>query len=171
MTRPNQFGDDHLVAYLVTTTPSAMNITHLRRSLAEMLPSYMIPSVFVQLDTLPMTPTGKVNRQALPEPDTGRPELDTPFVAPQEPLEIALAEIWTEVLGIHNLGVNDNFFELGGHSLLATQIISRIQQSLEIDLPLPVLFNGPTIAEVALNLEESIMAEIEALPDFEPENG
>jgi len=167
MTQANKFGDHDLVAYLVPTSQARLNVTGLRRALTEVLPNYMIPSAFVVLDALPMTPTGKVDRRALPEPDPGRPELETPFVPPKEPLEKRLAEIWSDVLDLDKIGIHDNFFELGGQSLLATQIVSRVKDLLGVDLPLPVLFEEATIAKLAQIIEEILITEIENLTDDE----
>jgi amino acid adenylation domain-containing protein len=119
-------GETHLVAYLIPAGSSVPSVRELRRLLGERLPDYMVPSRFVLLDRLPLTPTGKVDRRALPAPDGRRPVLDTPFVAPRTPVEEQVAGIWEGVLGLTRVGIHDNFFELGGHSLLATQMIARI---------------------------------------------
>jgi acyl carrier protein len=113
----------------------------------------MIPSAFVTIDTLPMTPNGKIDRNALPVPETTRPELTDAFVAPKGPLEEGLAEIWQEVLKIDEVGVHDNFFELGGHSLLAIRVTSRIAKTFNVNLPLALFFDTPTIASMAPKIE------------------
>ncbi|MDQ3258528.1 MAG: amino acid adenylation domain-containing protein, partial [Acidobacteriota bacterium] len=142
-----------IVAYVV---PAAeVSVTALRNHLAQALPSYMAPSAFVMLKALPMTPNGKVDRRALPEPDGARPEVETTFVAPRTAVEESLAKIWTEVLGVERVGINDNFFELGGHSLLATQAISRVRQALHVELPLRSFFEGPTIARLSESIEKA----------------
>ena len=142
-----------LVAYVV---PAAeVSVTALRNHLAQALPYYMVPSAFVMLKALPMTPNGKVDRRALPEPDGARPEVETIFVAPRTAVEESLAKIWTEVLGVERVGINDNFFELGGHSLLATQAISRVRQALHVELPLRSFFEGPTIARLSESIEKA----------------
>ncbi len=107
----------------------------------------MVPDRFLLLDILPITPNGKVDRQALPAPDATRPELAENFITPRTPLEIKLAEIWTDVLGIEQVGIHDNFLELGGQSLLAIQVVSRIRDSYQLDLPMRSLFDSPTIAQ------------------------
>jgi acyl carrier protein len=112
----------------------------------------MIPAAFVMLDNLPLTPNGKVDRRALPSPEL-RPELELTFVAPRTPIEEMLASTWACVLGIEQVGVHDNFFELGGHSLLAAQVISRVRDTISIELPLRSLFEAPTIAELASRVE------------------
>jgi amino acid adenylation domain-containing protein len=139
-------GDRRLVAYVVAGRPPAPTVPDLRRFLKEKLPEYMIPSAFVFLEALPVLPSGKVNRQALPAPDKARPELEEAFVSPRSPTERALAGIWAQVLGLEQVGVHDSFFELGGHSLLATQVVSRVRQALHLELPVRSLFEEPTIA-------------------------
>jgi acyl carrier protein len=123
------------------------------------LPDYMVPSSFIFLDSLPLTANGKVNRKALPLPDQSRPELEQAFVAPQTPLEQVIAGVWREVLGTEQIGVNDNFFELGGHSLLATQVVARLSEAFEFELPLRTMFESPTIAALAAS-----MAQLEPAP-------
>ncbi|HEU4322017.1 MAG TPA: amino acid adenylation domain-containing protein, partial [Roseiflexaceae bacterium] len=127
--------------------------SELRAYLRESLPDYMVPSAFVVLDALPLTPNGKVDRKALPAPDGARPDLEHTFVAPRTPVEIALSALWRSVLGADQIGVHDNFFELGGHSLMATQLVSRIRETLQVELPLRQLFAAATIAEQAVLIE------------------
>jgi amino acid adenylation domain-containing protein len=126
----------------------------LRSFLEARLPEYMIPASFILLDSLPLTSNGKLDRRALPAPDHTRPELESSFVAPGTPDQQALAEIWQAILGIAQVGIHDNFFALGGHSLLATQVITRVRDRLQVDLPLRSLFEAPTIA----GLSEQIAA-------------
>ncbi|WP_433527967.1 amino acid adenylation domain-containing protein [Micromonospora sp. CA-263727] len=121
----------------------------LRAALAERLPEYMIPSAFVFLDALPLTPNDKVDRKALPAPDLLRPSLRTPYEPPRDDLQRALAEIWGELLRVDGVSVHDDFFELGGHSLLATQVISRMRARLGVDVSLRDLFEQPTVATLA----------------------
>ena len=148
-------GDKRLVAYLVANQEPAPTIGELRGFLKEKLPEYMTPAAFVMLDALPLTPNGKVNRQALPEPDHARPELEAAFVAPRTPAEEKLAEIWSQLLGIEQVGVYDNFFELGGHSLLATQLVSRVREAFGVELSLISLFETPVVAELAEKISRS----------------
>jgi acyl carrier protein len=109
----------------------------------------MLPAAFVVLESCPMTPSGKVDRRALPAPDgSARASIDT-YVAPSNPIEQQLAQIWSELLGVAQVGVQDDFFELGGHSLLATQLVSRLRNSFQVELPLRQLFEMPTVAGVA----------------------
>src|SRR4030095_11913400 len=107
--------------------------TDLRSFLKQRLPEYMIPALFVQIDQLPMTPNGKVDRRALPEPDDSKPELIEEYVAPSTPIEKALAEMWMQLLNVEKVGIHDNFFKLGGHSLLAMQLISRVRNSFRME--------------------------------------
>ncbi|NJM67006.1 MAG: hypothetical protein HC851_15715, partial [Acaryochloris sp. RU_4_1] len=107
----------------------------------------MIPSAFVLLDTMPLTPNGKVDRRALPIPNKAEFGLDRPFSAPQTVAEEVIANIWKQILNIERVGIHDNFFNLGGHSLLATRVISRLQNDFQADeLPLRCLFESPTVA-------------------------
>jgi thioesterase domain-containing protein len=124
----------------------------LRRFLRERLPAQAIPSAFVVLDALPLTPTGNVDRKALPAPIPGRPELSVAFVPPRDATEARLAAIWEELLGVRPIGVKDDFFELSGHSLLAAQMFLRIGQSFGKNLPLSALFGGATIEQLARRL-------------------
>ena len=127
-------GDQRLVAYVVLKPEQTLEIADLRRLLAEKLPNYMVPSNFVILEKLPLTPNGKVDRRALPAPDANRTNIEGIVVAPRNSIEEVIAEIWKQVLGIEQVGINHNFFELGGHSLLATQVISRLRKTFEIEM-------------------------------------
>jgi amino acid adenylation domain-containing protein/thioester reductase-like protein len=142
--REIQPGNKQLVAYVVTEDHSNIQ-QDLRSFLKQNLPDYMLPAFFVRLAELPLTPTGKINRRAL---SALMLELnhETDYILPRNPLEQKLAEIWCQVLGLEKVSVEENFFNLGGHSLATIQIISRIRETLEIDLPLQYLFTEPTIA-------------------------
>lgn len=117
----------------------------LRKLLKEQFPDYFIPSAFVSLSAFPLTSNGKIDRDALPSPGRERPELANPYIAPRNLLERQIAELWSRVLGIPQIGVRDSFFDLGGHSLLATQLIFKLRDELGIEIPLRVLFETPTI--------------------------
>ena len=143
-------GQARLVAYLAPDSSRPPSVSELRRLLKETLPAHMVPSSFVLLDTLPKTPSGKLDPAALPAPESARPEVDNPYRGPHTPAEEVLTEIWMKVLGVDQVGVDDNFFELGGHSLLATQVISRIRDAFHVELPLRDLFLNPTVAGLAL---------------------
>jgi len=140
-------GDQRLVGYVLPKHGTPPTPKELRTFLSEKLPTTMVPSVFVLLETFPLLPNGKLDRQALPLPDTRDLEID--YVAPNDALEETLATIWAEVLGLKHIGIHDNFFELGGHSLLATRILSRVREVLRIEVPLRSLFQKPTIAKMA----------------------
>jgi amino acid adenylation domain-containing protein len=148
-------GDKRLVAYLVSDQHPAPTAGALRAFLKERVPEYMTPSAFVTLDALPLTPNGKVDRRALPAPEKTRPDLESAFVRPRNPIEETLAEIVAQILRIEKPGIHDNFFELGGHSLLATQFISRVRNAFQVELPLRSVFTGPTIAEFAEAIEKA----------------
>ena len=153
LAREDTPGDRRLVAYCVATDGSSPSGYDLRSFLQQKLPDYMMPSVFVFLDSLPLTPNGKLDRKALPAPDQSRPELDDAFAAPRTPIEEILANIWAGVLKLDKVGIHDNFFHLGGHSLLGTQVVTRIRDAFKLDLPLRTLFEAPTIHGLAQKLQ------------------
>jgi acyl carrier protein len=152
--RNDPAGDTRLIAYLVPHSLPSPTITSLRDFLNQRLPDYMIPSAFVSLDKLPLLPTGKVDRRALPEPGNRRPNLDGLFVAPRTTVETRLSQIWAAVLGVEGVGIHDNFFDLGGHSLAATRVVSQILKTFQLELPLQSLFQSPTVAEMAVVIME-----------------
>ncbi len=137
-------GDKRLVAYLVTSSES-LTSSQLRQFLKQKLPEYTLPSAFVLLENLPLTPNGKVDRRALPAPE-GELIRVGEYVAPRTPNEEIIAYIFAVVLNRENVGIHDNFFELGGHSLLATQLVSRVRETLSVELPLSTVFSSPTVA-------------------------
>ncbi|MFI0487358.1 amino acid adenylation domain-containing protein [Actinomadura sp. 9N215] len=139
-----------LTAYIVPDdSERPPNTSELRSHLKARLPDHMVPAVFVPLDALPLTTTGKLDRNALPAPGTDRPALADGYQPPRTPTEHAVADIWRDVLGLDRVGVHDDFFDLGGHSILAAQIIMRIRALLDVDLPLVALFDAPTAAGIA----------------------
>ncbi|MCP4660532.1 MAG: amino acid adenylation domain-containing protein, partial [bacterium] len=144
-------GDVRLVAYVVAKPESTAAAGDLRAFLQAALPEPMVPSTFVFLEALPLTPTGKVDRRALPAAEWGRDE-KTAFVAPRTPVEELLAGIWAELLGVPEVGVDDDFFGLGGHSLLATQLVSRVRDVFRVELPLRAVFESPRVAVMAAAL-------------------
>ncbi|MEW9701480.1 amino acid adenylation domain-containing protein [Paenibacillus sp. SI8] len=137
--------DKRLVAYIVMQQESSPTMESLRLYMQACLPDYMVPSVFVCVDQIPLTPNGKVDRNALPKPEFSN---QFTYVAPQTPIEKVLAEVWSQVLGIDKVGVHDHFFEIGGHSLLASQITARIGEHLQVELPLMQFFKAPTITGI-----------------------
>jgi amino acid adenylation domain-containing protein len=181
MARDDRLGNKYLIAYIVPATLPSPTVTSVRKKLAEVLPDYMIPSRFVMMDAIPLTPSGKVNRKALPEPENIRPVLDNPFVPPMTPIEQKLAEIWSEILDIRPIGKRDKFLELGGNSLQATRIISRIIHTFQVRLSMQSLLAAATIAEMAVLITQSqaekmgqgeldrMLADIEKLSDKEAE--
>ena len=145
-------GVPQLVAYLVCVgAPPA--VADLRQFLRSRLPETMVPAVFVVLEQLPLTASGKLDRGALPAPDAGRLETGRTYRAPETATECVLAEVWGELLGHATVGLDDDFFELGGHSLLATQVVARVRERLSRELPLRSIFDSPTIAALACTLD------------------
>ncbi len=171
LAREDQPGDRRLVAYVVPTAeatdqldpsavigrPSAV-VGRLRSYLKERLPDYMLPSTFVVLEALPLLPSGKVDRRALPAPEGTRPDLEVAYAAPRTPVEEVLVELWARVLGVERVGLHDDFFELGGHSLLAVRLISRLRRAFQVELPLQDLFEAPTVAGLAERVEAALRA-------------
>ncbi|KYC35299.1 hypothetical protein WA1_09105 [Scytonema hofmannii PCC 7110] len=143
-----------LVAYVVPDRDSVPDVSELRSFLAEKLPEYMVPSAFVPLEALPLTPNGKVDRKALPIPEQVVSEREKAFVAPSDPLELQLAQIWEDLLHIHPVGVRDNFFDKGGNSLLAVRLMTQIQKLFEKELSLSTLLQRPTIECLASILRQ-----------------
>ncbi|MEW6735519.1 MAG: MupA/Atu3671 family FMN-dependent luciferase-like monooxygenase, partial [Acidobacteriota bacterium] len=142
-------GQARLVAYLVAKPYTEIDVNELRSLLKEKLPEYMLPAAYVILNAIPLTSNGKVNRQALPAPDSLRPDLTTAYIAPHTELERTLAAVWQEVLQIEVVGTEDNFFDLGGHSLLMAQVHSRLRDDLRLTVPIIELFKYPTINSLA----------------------
>lgn len=142
-----------LIAYLIPKGAMIPDERDLRSFLKTKLPVYMIPAAFVILEKFPLTANGKVDQKALPPPNLSvTKEIISP-IAPTTSVEATLVEIWTQLLGRKQVSIDDNFFELGGHSLLATQLVSRIRDRFQIELPLRSIFETPTIAELAKNIE------------------
>jgi acyl carrier protein len=162
--RENAPGEKQLVAYVVPTTLGSMlEPLILRQYLQPLVPDYMVPAAFVLLDNLPLTPNGKVNRHALPEPDQTHRARATSFVPARTPLEELLTEIWQDLLKVEHIGVHDNFFALGGHSLSVTQVISRLRKILELDLPVRTIFEHPTVAQLAKEIDTQLAT---SFPDW-----
>jgi amino acid adenylation domain-containing protein len=145
-------GEKRLIAYVLGSSDSSPNTSELRTFVKERLPHYMIPGAFVILDKWPLTSSGKVDRQALPPPNSFRPEMDKAYEAPRTAVEEVLCGIWGEVLRVQQVGIGDNFFELGGHSLLATRLLSQVRSAFEVRLPLRSIFEAPTVLGMANSL-------------------
>ena len=151
----NDTTDKRIVAYVVWKQGVTSQTGELRNFLKGYLPEYMMPSAYVEMDALPLSPNGKVDRKLLPAPDGARPELEHAFVAPRNEVEQTLSNIWSEVLKLDQIGINDNFFDLGGHSLLATQVIARVDVAFNVELPLRAIFENPTIAGLGMALVQA----------------
>ena len=161
-------GEKRLVAY-VAAAPPTPEVAELRALLKQQLPDYMMPGAFVILDSLPHTPNGKIDRKALPAATDSRSSAGAEHVPPGTMTEQMLAEIWADVLGIENIGANDNFFELGGHSLLITKVLARIREAIDLDLPMRVMFEAPTISSLGKAIETALVDEVEQLSEEEAE--
>ena len=142
-------GDKRLIAYIVLQPQGRLTQTELRQLVKQKLPDYMIPSAFVFLEKIPLTPNGKIDRRALPAPDSTGQNTDEDFLSPRDELELQLTKIWEKVLKHKPIGVKDNFFNLGGHSLLGVKLFAQIEKSFQTNLPLSVLFQNPTVEEMA----------------------
>ncbi|MEW5929830.1 MAG: amino acid adenylation domain-containing protein, partial [Gemmatimonadota bacterium] len=145
-------GGRRLVGWVVPRGANAPDAAELRRWLAGSLPDYMVPSAFVPLERLPLTPSGKLDRRALPAPGTAAAGAEG-YVAPRTPTGEVLAGIWAEALRVERVGAHDDFFELGGHSLLATRVVSQAREKLGVELPLRAVFEARTVAELAERVE------------------
>jgi natural product biosynthesis luciferase-like monooxygenase protein len=141
-------GDQRLVAYLIPAGPS-LDPSVLRGTLREQLPEFMLPSTFVELDNFPQTPNGKIDRKALPAPDSVQAKASAAFVAPENELEATIADVWTQVLQIEGIGIDDNFFDLGGHSLLVVQAHRKLRDTCPVPISLTDLYRFPTVRGLA----------------------
>jgi amino acid adenylation domain-containing protein len=157
----DKHGHKTLIAYYVSRQP--FETAPLRGFLTEHLIADTIPNFFVHLNKLPLTLNGKINYEALPSLEEAKQKQQRTYTAPRTPQEVSLASIWSEVLSLERVGVEENFFDLGGHSLLAAQIIHRINQTFAIDLPMRVIFDQPSIAGLALSIEEALIEKLEAV--------
>ncbi|GCB53276.1 siderophore biosynthesis non-ribosomal peptide synthetase modules [Streptomyces sp. NL15-2K] len=156
--REDQPGDKRLVAYVVPADRTAFDESALREAVRAKLPDYMVPSAFVALDQLPLTTNGKLDRRALPAPEYGDRES---YVAPRTATEEAMAEIWADVLGLERVGVEDDFFSLGGNSVLSLRVVGRVRSVFDINPSARIVFDHPTVARLALHIEDVILEEIE----------
>ncbi len=149
LAQDTQAGDKHLVVYVVPMNKHTPTTTELRNFLLKQLPEYMVPSVFVMLEALPLTSNGKINRQALPAPKNLRPELEIAYVMPQTELEQTIATIWQKALNVEKIGIHDNFFELGGHSLLIVKVHSQLREIFKSQISILEMFRYPNISSLA----------------------
>jgi amino acid adenylation domain-containing protein len=157
--RDDRSGERRLVAYVVTRADRENLTTELRAYLKERLPGYMVPSLFVRMEQLPLLPSGKVDRRALPVPETLDRARQGEYRVPRTPVEETLCGIWEELLGRAPVGVEDDFFELGGHSLLATQLVSRVKEAFSVELPLSLIFQTQILSEMAEFIERKLRAD------------
>jgi acyl carrier protein len=145
-------GDGHLVGYVVPTLEGLPTPSELRDFLRVRLPDYMVPEIFVKLESLPLSANGKVSRLNLPAPNETNTLRDSTFTAPRNDLEKTVAEILGNLLGVEQVDVEANFFELGGHSLVGAQLIARIRRAFGVEMSLRVLFEGPTVAQLSAEI-------------------
>lgn len=154
-------GELRLVAYVVPSQRSDLSVTTVRKRLSEMLPEFMIPSLFVTMEAMPRTAAGKLDRSSLPAALASRPLLDTPLVAARTTLEGDVAALWMEVLGIFPVGVTDNFFDLGGTSLKVAQVLARIQQGYGTNVSMQTFFDTPTVAGLVAAIVNKKVAKLD----------
>ncbi|WP_224362171.1 non-ribosomal peptide synthetase [Hyalangium versicolor] len=159
--REDNPGNPLLAAYLVLQPEHSLEPQTLRSFLARSLPEHMLPSVFISLDALPLSSSGKLDRKALPIPSPTASSSAQPDSAPRNDIEQFLVDLWRELLAVPNVGIHDDFFELGGHSLLATQIIGRVQDALNVEIPLREIFDAPTIANIAAYIDSQLAAQVD----------
>lgn len=167
--RDGAAGEKKLIGYVVTAPSARPTYSELRNFIAARLPEYMVPAMFVTLEDLPLSPSGKVDRGRLPEPGTENILRDHAFVAPRTPVEARVASTLASLLGLPQVSVEDNFFLLGGHSLLGTQLIARIRDEFRIELTLRSLFEAPTVEKLAARVEDLLVAMVESMSEEEAE--
>ncbi len=167
VTREHTGTDKHLIAYVVLAPGSQLTAAALQNFLRQQLPEYMIPRVFVNLESLPLTPNGKVDRASLPAPDIKNSIADGELVAPRTVIQQRLVEILARLLNLEFIGINDNFFLRGGHSLLAAQLIASIRDTFGAELPLRTIFDSPTAAELSGEVEKWLLARIDSFTSEE----
>lgn len=153
VTHEDPAGEKKLVSYLIPANGNAVLVSDLREYLQDQLPDYMVPATFVLLTEFPLTPSGKVDRRALPDPRVAAVQTQNDYSAPRTEMQQTLAAMYAQILGLDRVGIHDNFFrDLGGHSLLATQLVSRLRETWEIELPLRRFFEAPTVARLAVEI-------------------
>jgi tyrocidine synthetase-3 len=162
--RQDKNGNDVMVAYYVSD--EELDSAELHKFLSESVIGETVPNFFMHLSKLPLTINGKLDVAALPSLEETKEKLHRTYAPPETPQEVRLAAIWAEVLSLERVGIHEDFFELGGHSLLAAQIIHRINQTFQIDLPMRTIFDQPTIAGLALSIEEALIEKLEAIAEL-----
>jgi acyl carrier protein len=166
VTGENRAGEKQLVAYVVPLA-ALPPISELRDFLAKELPDYMLPAIFVSLDALPVGQSGKVDRSALPAPSDENILREEAFLSPRTPTEQRVAAIVASLLGLQRVGLKDNFFYLGGNSLFGTQVIARLRDAFHVELPLLTLFDHPTVVDLAAEVEQLMVAKLDAMSEDE----
>ena len=154
LVREDRAGDKQLVGYVVVKAEPPPKLEDLWNFMKEKVPAYMIPGTIIFLPSLPLNANGKIERDALPAPDHSRPTLEQHYQAPRTSTEATVASTWHEVMEIEKIGVHDNFFELGGHSLTAMRVVSRLRKIFEMEIPLILFFDDPTVAGLAEYIRE-----------------
>jgi amino acid adenylation domain-containing protein len=160
-----------LVAYLVMSESSANSINDIRDYLKARLPDYMIPAIFIPMESLPVLPSGKINRLALPSPQQGSLGRREQLVRPRNAIEEKLCSIWCEVLELDEVGIDDNFFDVGGHSLSGMRVLARVRRDLRVDIPIRRLFDHPTIGELAVEVARKAEQANQGTKPVEVSNG
>lgn len=148
--------DKELVGYFVPKEPLRGADAELQNFLKEKLPGYMVPTLLTRLKKLPLSPNGKIDRKALPILDSATRELDREFAAPRTEIEELVAQAWRQVLNVENLSIHDNFFEVGGYSLIGIQIVARLRETFDREIPLSALFDAPTVADLSSEVEKRL---------------
>jgi amino acid adenylation domain-containing protein len=159
--------DARLIGYLVLAPESHLTLSALRAFLRARLPDYMVPATFVRLEKLPVTPNGKVDRMSLPAPDESNTLRDDAYAAPRTEMEKTVAGILERLLNLEHVDVEENFFSLGGHSLLGAQLIARLRDTFGIEMPLRVVFEAPTVADLATEIEALLVAKLKGMSEKE----
>jgi len=155
-------GQQKLTAYLGVRSGLHPDVDELRRFMRSRLPEHMVPLDYLIVDAFPLLPSGKIDRKTLTSNTSARPIGDRAYVAPRTPTQERLAAIWCNLLKIERVGITDNFFELGGHSLMVMQVVARIRKELEVEIPIRILFEDPTIRGLAKEVEEAAAKGIKA---------
>jgi acyl carrier protein len=165
--REDALGNKCLVAYVVPKQEVRLTAKILRDFLLLSLPQYMVPGIFYRLDSLPLTASGKIDRNAVPPPTQADQFSDDEYIAPQTPVEQRMTGMLASLLGLERVGINDNFFLLGGNSLLGAQVIARVRDTFDVDLSLLDLFDHPTVAELSAEIEQLLISTLEAISEDE----
>ena len=159
-------GAKRLIGFVVPRVPGGLP-ADLREFAAGKLPGYMVPGAIYEIEELPLTANGKVDRRALVVPVDAPESEETPYTPPRTPLEEAVAEVWAGILGVDRVGAYDNFFALGGDSLLAMRAVVHLRKRLDVQVPIRVLFDSPTLEAVAIAIEDQLLRELEEMSDGE----